>query len=378
MDYSLTSVFVVPVGNTLPTTGSSENLTNGQTGIFKDKAVTPATAGNASTANFLQVFQGNDLGIGTSRSDAIKASKVKKWYKVTGNGSASNEIYEVGNFTVKCGEDVTLTLRGHSSYLDTISFNGFTRSITVKAPCCDCGSDPCTDVDAEGIVNSFIEKIEQEASVQNGVNALNLKSFWTFEKVGTGANTKLRISSKALTVYGQPCDLTVDPYEYDRIYYKVFAYKNPETTVDFIVADNCDPVADVVLIQRSSYPRGTSDIVKQDEIDYNSYKVVYKHIFSLQGFNPQFKSWVTDGTVYDQYVIQFDEMDQDDSWGANLKIDERVILWVPTGSQSTAINAILAAYLGTAVDETGAVITTTTTTTTTSTTTSTTTTLNIP
>ena len=58
MDFSLTSVFVVPVGNTLPTTGSSENLTNGQFGVFKDRSWTAATAGNISTASFIEFGQG--------------------------------------------------------------------------------------------------------------------------------------------------------------------------------------------------------------------------------------------------------------------------------------------------------------------------------
>lgn len=357
MDYSLTSVFVVPVGNTLPTTGSSENLTNGQLGIFKDSAVTPATAGNSSTATFLQVFQGNDLSLGTSRSDAITVSKVKKYYKITGSATATTEIYDVGTFTVQCGDKVTLTLRGHSSYLDTISFNGFTRSITIVAPCCDCGTSPCTNVDAEGIVDKFIAAIAAESAVQFGSRALNLSTFWTFAKVGTGSSTILRITSKALTAYGQPCDLTVDPYEYDRIYYKVFVYREPDTTVDFIVADNCAPVATVTLTQRSGYPRGIDTQVKQDEIDYASYKQIFKSLYSLQGYNPEFVSWVTPGTVYDEYVIQFDEMTADSSWTSNLKIDERVILYVPTGSQSTAIAAILTPYLGTAVDKTGGAVT---------------------
>lgn len=378
MDFSLTHVYVVPVGNTLPTSGSSENLTDGQLGIFKDASVTPATAGNVSSANYIQVFQGNSLGIGSHRSDKIKAAKVKKFFKVTGNGSASNEIYEVGNFTVQCGDKVTLTLRGHSSYLDTISFNGFTRSITVVAPCCDCGDSPCTNVDAEGIVDKILAQVAAESAVQNAANALNLSSFWTFEKVGSGANTKLRISSKALTKYGQPCDISVNPYEFDRIYYKVFVYQDPDTTVDFIVPDLCDPVADVTLIQRSTYPRLTSTEVAQVERDYWSYKSPFKHLFTLAGFNQYFTSYVTDGTVYDQYLIQFDELDQDDSWASNMKLDERVILYVPTGSQSTAISAILAAYLGSPTDESGATVTTTTTTTTSTTTTSTTTVNTIP
>ena len=141
MDFSLTTLFVVPVGNTLPTTGSTENLNDGQFGVFKDNARTAGTAGNLGTANFIQFAQGRpSLGLGTKISDKIKTTKVKKWYKITGNGSASNEIWQFTNFSAACGESITLTLRGHSSYLDTISFNGFTRSYTIQTPCCDWGS----------------------------------------------------------------------------------------------------------------------------------------------------------------------------------------------------------------------------------------------
>ena len=375
MDFSLTTLFVVPVGNTLPTANSTEVLTEGQFGVYKDEQRTAATNGNISTANFIQFAQGRpSLGIGSKVSDKIKASKVKSWYKVTGSATAANEIWMVSDFTASCGESVTITLRGHSQYLDTISFNGFTRSITVQAPCCECGADPCTEVDNEALVDLIIAKVAQIDAAQTGPNALKITTFFTFQKVGTGSTAHILISSNALTVYAQPCDLAANPYEYDRIWFRVWATNGPATTVDFEVYDACDTAATTTLLQRSSYPNGTSAEVKQMEYDYFSYQSPHKHLFRTSGYNPYFQSWVTDGTVYDMYHIQFDEAFQNDTWASFVHEDERVILFIPQGSTST-IETMLVTYLGAITNESSTAITTTTTTSTTSTSTSTTTTL---
>lgn len=379
-EYSLTTLFVVPVGNTLPTTGSTQNLTAGQFGVFKDDARTIATNGNIATAKFIQFFQGHEASIGASigskPSDRIKASKVKRWYKVSGNATAANEIWTVSDFTGKCGEDYTLTLVAHSSYLDTISFNGLTRSVTIKAPCCDCGASPCDTVDAEALVDAIIAKLGQEAAVQVGSQVLNLNTFFYFTKVGSGSTTSLVIESKPLTKYAQPCDVAANPYEFDRIWFRTFFYKGPVTTVDFLVASACDFAATAEVTQRSSFPVLTSTEVAQLEKDYYSYQSPFKHLFRMNGYNEYFESYVTDGQVYDQYVIQFDEYNQEDSWTANQKEDEKVILMIPQGSTST-IETMLTTYLGAPTDESGNAIVTTTTTST-STTTSTTTTTLIP
>ena len=100
-------------------------------------------------------------------------------------------------------------------------------------------------------------------------------------------------------------------------------------------------------------------------------------MFRFPGYNPYFESFVTDGQIYDQYTIQFDEYSQNDAFFANLKEDERVLLFVPQGS-TVAIETILTAYLGAVSDESGAAITTTTSTTSSTSSTSTSTTTNIP
>lgn len=90
---------------------------------------------------------------------------------------------------------MTLTLRAFSSYIDTLYFNGFTRSVTVQAPCCDCGADPCDTVDENALINQLIDKLNQHADGLNGDN-INFDTFYTFENIG---GTTLRITCKPLT-----------------------------------------------------------------------------------------------------------------------------------------------------------------------------------
>ena len=132
-DFSLTTLFVVPVGQTaLPSSGSTQNLTAGQVGIFNNLYAT-VTAGTIANFPYFYIAQGrtNTYLQGTKRSDKIAANKVTEWYQVTGNPVAANQVTKIGNFNVKAGEIITLTLRAFSSYINTLYFNGFTRSVTV-------------------------------------------------------------------------------------------------------------------------------------------------------------------------------------------------------------------------------------------------------
>ena len=73
-DFSLTTLFVVPVGQTaLPSSGSTQNLTAGQFGIFKSD-YTLATAANIAASPYFYIAQGrtNTYLQGSKRSDKIK------------------------------------------------------------------------------------------------------------------------------------------------------------------------------------------------------------------------------------------------------------------------------------------------------------------
>lgn len=388
-DFSLTTLFVVPVGNAIASTGSTQDLTAGKVGFFS-QAYVALTSGTIAAADYFYIAQGrtNTYLQGSKRSDKIKGcptttckSNVTEFYKVTGCPTPINQIINIGSWNVKCGDEVTLTIRAHSSYIDTLYFNGLTRSVTVIAPCCECGGDPCDTVDVDALIDAFIVKLEAVApnflypAGHTGSNPdnINLSQFFTFNNVG---GTVLQITGKALTAYGQPCDVAAFPFEYDRMWFRTFVYSGPATTADFIVSDACNIVAVSTTAQTSNYAKGTAAEIIQMEKNFYSYQAGYlKHLYRMMGYNGNYESWVTAGTTYDTYYIKFNDYDRSlQNWGDYVPEDNMVIVAVQKGStEATAVSAILTAALGSPVDESGACITTTSTTTVAPTTTTTTT-----
>lgn len=376
-DFSLTTLFVVPVGNTLPSTGSTQNLTPGQFGIFTNTYAADAVGTAIAAAPYFYLAQGrtNTYLQGSKRSDKISSANVSQWYKVVGSPIAANQVTDVTNFTVTPGTDVTITLRAFSSYLNTLYFNGFTRSVTVKGECLACGGDPCADVDVPALIDAFILKFEEHAPGNNPDN-IYFTQFYQFQRIGNDQNAILRISGKPLTKYGQPCDVAAFPWEYDRMYFRTFVYAGPATTADFIVADSCNMVADAYVTQRATYVAGTSDEIKQLEKNYYSYQAGYlKHLYRMVGYNENFESWVTDGTTYDTYYIKFNEWDKSAyKWSDYIIEDSMVIIAAPQ-DLAADIEDVLVTALGAVTDESAPITSTTSTTTTIWPSTSTTTTL---
>jgi len=406
-DFSLTTLFVVPtipsggsINDVIANSGKTQNLTAGKVGFFKSN-YDVAVASDIAASPYFYVAQGraNTYLQGSKRSDKIAGNgavqsftltgdaqtiavnpnttktNVTEWYKVSGCPTAANQITNVGGWNVHCGDIVTLTLRAHSSYIDTLYFNGFTRSVTVQAPCCDCGSSPCDTVDVPALIDAFIAKLTQAAPGINPDN-ISFNTFYTFRRIGDDANATLEIQGVPLTVYGQPCDVAAFPQEYDRMWFRTFVYSGPATTADFIVDDNCNIVATPVVTQRSSYATGQAAEIAQLEKNFYSYQAGYlKHLYRMNGFNENFESYVAGGVTYDTYYIKFNEYDKSAyQWGAYVPEDSQVIIAAPTGTVSNKVSEILSAALGTPVDN-GVCITTTTTTTSSSSTTTTTTTL---
>ncbi len=365
-DFSLTTLFVVPVGQTaLPSSGSTQDLSAGTVGIFRSD-YSLATVANIAAKPYFYVAQGrtNTYLQGSKRSDRIASngSNVSEWYKVIGCPTAANQITDVTNFSVQCGDTLTLTLRASSSYINTLYFNGFTRSVTVQAPCCDCGADPCVDVDTNALINQLIGKLTAQAPGINPDN-ISFNTFYTFENVG---GTILRITGKPLTKYGQPCDIAAFPFEYDRMSFRTFVYSGPATTADFIVADSCNIVANSAITQRSSYASGQSAEIAQLEKNFYSYQAGYlKHLYRMNGYNENFESWVSNGVTYDSYYIKFNELDKSAyQWGDYIQEDSTVIIAAPNASPSgidNLIENVLEAALGTLVGNNDCITTTTTT-----------------
>lgn len=376
-EFSLTTLFVVPDG-TLASTGSTDALTSGQLGVFLPD-YTIATGGTIATAKYFYIAQGRPSGeivSGSKRSDKIDKNKILEWYKVSAEPDATTQIVDVSDFNVKCGEDITLTIRAHSVYIETLFYNGLQVSVTVPTACCACGADPCTELDPQATVDALIAKLYNTNS-KGGSSALALTDFFTFERVGTGAASVLRIVAKPLTAFGQPCDLRAFPYEYDRMWYRVFVTRQPETSADSFIPDTCDQVATVTVVSRATYVKGHADEIKMLERRYYSYQAgAFKQLYDKVGYNGNFTSFVVDGKFYDTYYIKFVPHDQyqETHWQDGIVQNSTVICAFEAG-EGTAFEALIVAALGAVSDKTGVNVTTTTTTTTTTTSTTSTTTL---
>lgn len=363
-DFSLTTLFVAPVGQSaVPSSGSTQDLTAGQIGTFlPDYAV--ATAANIAAGAYWYFAQGreNTYLQGSKRSDKIKGGvNIIDWYKIDGNPVAVNQITQITSFTVKPEQEITLSIRAHSSYIDTLYFNGLTRSVTIPAECLTCGGDPCVNVAEEDVIDAIIVELGR-AAPSTAPDNISFDTFFRVEKLGTDT---LVIEGKPLTVYGEPCDVSAFPHEYDRMWFEVFVYEGPDTTADFIVSDACVSVATVTETQASNYPSGTSEEIKQLEKNFHSYQAGYlKHLHRLVGYNQNFESQVVDGTNYSTYYIKFNDFHKNaQNWSDYVNMDSTIIIAVEAGSAlETDLEAILVADLG-AVSADNDLITTTSTTT---------------
>jgi hypothetical protein len=365
MDFSKTTVFVVPASNTLPSSGGPQDLVAKKFGVFLNTYAV-ANAGNIAAAPYFYLAQGQPISIPgqfSKRSDKIHINNVIDWYKVTAETDILPQITEVSNFKVQCGEYLSLTIRFHSNYIDNGFFNGMTKSVTVKAPCCECGEAPCTDLDPEATVDAIIVKAKENYW---------LNKYFTFERQSSGSTSVLRIIAKALESYSNSCDISAFPHQFDRFWFHTFVYPSTDTTQDFFVNDSCETGATVLVKQRATYLRGTSGEIKQLETNFYSYLAKYKHLFTLSGYNPEHSSNVVDGTFYDTYVIKLREHGVQNAYQDIVPEDFTVIIAVPTGEGST-LETVLVAGLGAVTDQSASARTTTTTTSTTSTSTTSTT-----
>ena len=343
MDFSLTTLFVAQSG-TLASSGSTQDLTPGQLGVFRpDYSI--ATTGNIAAAKYFYIAQGrievvppnNAAGLapaggnqlGSKRSDKITASKVIDWYKVCAISNVPTQVQSVSSWNLECGEQITFAFVLHSSYIDTGFFNGLTRSFVINTPCCNCGANPCSSVTGTALQN-FVDQAAAKGNADP-----QLSAFLTFSRFGTGDSSQLYITEKPLTVYGNPCDFEAFPYEYDRLWFRAFVIKGPVTTQDFIVSNACDIVATSTVVQRSDYPSGSSAEIKQLEKNLWSYQVnQFKHQYKYNSWNQLFTSYVTDGTFYDTYYIKFYPYDEVlNVWNPGVPQDSTVIVAFPTGTE---------------------------------------------
>jgi len=379
-DFSLTSLFVVSKSNTLPTGSNSTNtLTSSpaQFGIFLPDN-TPATTATVGSAKYIYLAQGRNVysaNEGTKKSDQIMASNVIEWYKVTGSLTPRTQISKIVLTDLGCQQDVSLTFRLDSYYIRAAYNNSLTRTVMITTPCCNCGSNPCdtlTTAQLQAIHESFVTAINNDYILSQFVTA----------SLGTDL-LSIYVQGNTLQTYGQgtSTDLTNYPYQFDRMYFWSYIMEGPDLTTDYEVQNYCNSYGSVSVLQRANYPQCTPAEIGQLEKDFFSYQSEYKHIFSNPNFNGEFQTYVDSTAAYDLYYIRFFEPQVTGRDIGVSRKDETVCIAIPqdiTGSNGTAIAAILTAFLGNVDNETTSSTNTTITYSTSTNTTSTTTTVQAP
>ena len=383
MDFSLTTLMITNSG-TLATTGSRQNLTAGQIGVFNPD-YTVATVGTIAAKAYVYIAQGRielipGLG-GTKSSDKISATKVIEFYKVPAVQNNVTQVTQIGSWNLECDQEITFTFVLHSSYIDTGFFNGLTKSFVGKTPCCSCGGNPCASITGAAL-DTFIDTVVAKmnlVTVQSPITqGQDFSRFLVASRLGSsalGGNPVLVLTEKQLDIYGNPCEFDAFPWEYDRLWFRSFIVNGPFTTQDLEVYDSCNIAGVANITQRSTYQTGSSTELAQLEKNFYSYQTnQFKSTFKQNAWNQAFTSYVVGGTFYDTYVLKYRAYDDNNEWNPAVPQDETVVIAFPTGTGG-AFETLTNPLLGAPTSYAATNATTTTTTSTTSTSTSSTTTL---
>lgn len=182
MDFSLTTLYVLPNGNVAPLNFKRENLKPTQFGIFNSRYKAVTTAAEVGTSPYVVFGQGrieNVPSLTHKYSDKIFKDSVIEWYKTTASPTNKNQITYAGfdgvdnTKTLKAGPDeqYSLTVRLRSLYIDNAYAYGLTRTVTVTTPCGEaCGAD-CTEIDPRILADLFAEGLNKEPLLQKFITA---------------------------------------------------------------------------------------------------------------------------------------------------------------------------------------------------------------
>lgn len=338
MNFSLPRVFVSPVSNTIPTTGTTSNLTANELGIYLPNN-TPATAGNIGAADYFYIAQGRpdtSLNLRTIKSDKIVAKNVIEKYLVTGSSSVNQQVGVISDIIAHCGEQLVISIRAFSQDIDAVFSNGLTRSIVLETPCCDCDTDPC-----EVLTPGQIEELVDEAVLKINSDPV-LGKYIVASKTDDVEITLTGIAQPVI----ENCDLTANGFRYDAVVFQAWVYAGAFTTQDFANLGSCEESGVYETTQEISFPKGTTAQVLKEEINNHSYKVpAFKQIYADPGFNGLFNSNAQEGTLYDQFYIKVNNPESPNTWSAALNQDFTVIIYTPQ-AQTAAWRAILEEALG--------------------------------
>lgn len=348
MDFSLTTLFVVPTAKTLATTGGTDALTDGQLGVYINDLKTAAATGTIP-GKFFQIAQGRNavesVTLGSKKSGKYRKDTVTEWYKVDpaqGNGTT---IVTMTDFTnIKCNQFYALTLMFSSFYTNIMHFGGKVQSVFAETPCCECGDDPC-DTLSDADLGTFLTGLVAQANAKWGEYA-------TFALSGSGvADYTITITSVALDTFETSCVIMPEMI-YDEMLIVPYFYKGAETSQDFIFeSTKCDSGVTVAVTQRATYSFGKKANIKKMEIDYFK----YQHNFKFMSYDdPNLNRHITsyaDGDNYTLYVIKGKNTSSNETWASYVHTDQMVIVAFPSGHASMAgFETLLTAELGACKD----------------------------
>jgi hypothetical protein len=348
-NYAMTTLFVVPTGNTLPT-GSARtfdlNPVLAQFGVF-DAAGVAATTGTLGTSKSMLLAQGRleDVDsdgnrLGTKKAGPIFKEKVKNFYKVTASATSQEQVITINNFAqIHPDETISLSVRLRSRFIDS-SFAqaiGLLKSITYNTPCGECGDAPCTELTPEQIEDMV------DFFVGQGNAHSQLSQFVTFSKTGSGATAALVLTAKPVPQLkpNSPWMYT-NSFELDKVSMNAYFYTGVPVTSDMLVHDRCKNIADVATTQKPIFPRGLKEQIRAEEIRFNSYQNVNKTMFDDPDWN-NFISYA-DASTYTQYFIEF-EPNTPLQYVDHNNMTEWARIAAPTGQEAN-IEALLEAFLG--------------------------------
>lgn len=346
MDFSLPTLIIVPSAGTMVTSGSSQSLTTGQIGIFKDYGKTIA-ANAGDTVNGIQIIQGrtpeDKVRLGSKKSGLIKKENIIEWYKVANKvGSGTTTVTLTFNESFKCDEHYNLTMRFSSFYTNAVYAGGRVDSVFVETPCCDCGTGPCDNLSADdmGVV------------LTNLVSAANEKwghlATFTLSGTGTPADPEeeieadpyvITIVSMPLTSYQAQCVL-FQPSILDEMFLYPYLFKGAENSQDFMIetaTEKCSDVATVAVTSLPTFSYGTANDMKIMEYQNYSYQSDWKHLsYDCPEYNQFFTSFV-DGDNYTIYVLKYKNTTaKDETWASYVTTDQITMIAFPSAASSVA------------------------------------------
>lgn len=338
MDYSLTTVYVLPSDSVIMTAGGSEDLIAGQLGAYIDGFKTAIAPGTTFTKPF-QLAQGrypqDAITLGSKKSGQFTPMSITEMYSLEPFVSQNNStVIEMTNFAnLKCDEFYSFSLKASSFFTNIMYAGGKMDSVSAQTPCCDCGQDPCATLTDAQILEFLTELVELANSKWNQLVTVVLTGT-------TVADFKITITTLPLESYNTECVLFPNQMNDEMLIYPYFI-KGPDSSQTPVgLVNRCDDGVELNVKERFKYSIGTADSVRAMEANYFTYQHWMKSKIS-QGspeWRQHFTSFVEDGEDYQTFVLKGKNLSSNETWAGYVHTDQIAIVCIPV-SNAAALGA---------------------------------------